>query len=253
VLALTSVFVAVILSLLITRVATVALALTGLSRESARFQARSALSGAGFTTSESEAVVNHPVRRRIVMFLMLVGSAGIVTVVGTVVLSFANADSEQRATRLAALLGGLVLVWLVARSRRVDRWMSKAIARVLDRWTSLDARDYAELLHLSETYAVIEIGVRAGDWVAGRTLEQLRLRDEGVVILGITRADGTYVGAPRFDTAIGVGDTILAYGRSPRLCELDDRPAGPQGDAAHEAAVTEQRALAERERTGAPR
>jgi hypothetical protein len=73
------------------------------------------------------------------------------------------------------------------------------------------------------------------------------------VILGITRADGTYVGAPRFDTAIGAGDTILAYGRSPRLCELDDRPAGPQGDAAHEAAVTEQRALAERERTGAPR
>jgi len=33
---------------------------TGLSRESARFQARSALTGGGFTTTESEAVVRHP-------------------------------------------------------------------------------------------------------------------------------------------------------------------------------------------------
>ncbi|MEE3220394.1 MAG: potassium transporter TrkA, partial [Planctomycetota bacterium] len=41
-------------TLLITRVATVALMVTGLSRESARFQARSALTGVGFTTYESE-------------------------------------------------------------------------------------------------------------------------------------------------------------------------------------------------------
>ena len=61
--------VVVLLSLVITRMATVALTLTGMSSEAARFQARSALTGAGFTTSESEAVVNHPVRRRIVLFL----------------------------------------------------------------------------------------------------------------------------------------------------------------------------------------
>jgi len=55
------------LSLFVTRVATVALAHTGLSREAARFQARSAFTGVGFTTSESENVINHPVRRRVVM------------------------------------------------------------------------------------------------------------------------------------------------------------------------------------------
>lgn len=41
-------------SMVITRIATIALMATGLTRESARFQARSALTGAGFTTSESE-------------------------------------------------------------------------------------------------------------------------------------------------------------------------------------------------------
>ena len=38
------------LSILLTRVATVALTHTGLSRESAKFQARSAFTGVGFTT-----------------------------------------------------------------------------------------------------------------------------------------------------------------------------------------------------------
>ncbi len=71
------------LSLVVTRVATVALTATGLSREAARFQARSAFSGAGFTTKESESVVRHPVRRRIIMWLMLAGNAGIAAAMAT--------------------------------------------------------------------------------------------------------------------------------------------------------------------------
>ena len=51
------------LSILLVRIATVALTHTGLSRESAKFQARSAFTDVGFTTSESEKVVNHPIRR----------------------------------------------------------------------------------------------------------------------------------------------------------------------------------------------
>ena len=74
-----SLLVVVCLALVITRVAMVALRATGLSHDVARFQARSALSGGGFTTNEAEAVVNHPVRRQTVLSLMLLSSAGVVT------------------------------------------------------------------------------------------------------------------------------------------------------------------------------
>src|SRR3954447_23513363 len=97
--ALASVLVIALLSMLITRVATVALAQTGMSRESARFQARSALSGVGFTTSEAESVVNHPVRRRIVQALMVVGSAGVVTAAASLILSFGGTHNDARAQR----------------------------------------------------------------------------------------------------------------------------------------------------------
>jgi hypothetical protein len=70
------------LSLIVVRIAAEALALTGVSRE-ARFQARSAWIGTGFTTAEAEQVVNHPVRRRIIGLLMLLRSAGLVTAAST--------------------------------------------------------------------------------------------------------------------------------------------------------------------------
>ena len=220
--AVASLIVVVLVSLLITRVATVALTLTGLSREVSRFQARSALSGVGFTTSEAETIVNHPVRRRVVMVLMLLGSAGVVTVVGTLVLGFAQTEPRQRDLRLAVMVAGLFAVFLVARSRWVDRRLSSLIARGLSRWTDLDARDYAALLHVGADFVVIERAVGAGDPMAGRSVAELGLRDKGALLLGITRPDGTYVGVPSFDSTVGEGDTLVLYGRGDVVCSLGD-------------------------------
>lgn len=66
-----SLLVLVATSLAVIHVATLVLVATGLSRTVARFQAPSALSGAGFTTSESEQVVGHPLRRRVIIMLGL--------------------------------------------------------------------------------------------------------------------------------------------------------------------------------------
>ena len=85
--AIISLLIVLTLSLIVTRVAAMALMLTGLSRESARFQARSAFTGVGFTTGEAENVVDHPVRRQIVMLLMLLGNLGIGAVVATLMLA----------------------------------------------------------------------------------------------------------------------------------------------------------------------
>lgn len=240
--ALASVLLVALVSLLITRVATMALTLTGLSREVARFQARSALSGVGFTTSEAESVVTHPVRRRIVLVLMLAGSAGLVTVMATLLLSFVNADREQALLRLAVLTGGLAAILVISKSPLVDRWLSRVIARALTRWTDLDVRDYERLLHVGGDFAVVELVVRPEDWMAGCTLGELNLRDEGVAVLGVQRPDHGYIGSPIWATRINAYDTVVAYGPAARLAELDVRPKGSRGDDAHQRAVAEQRA-----------
>jgi uncharacterized protein with PhoU and TrkA domain len=79
--------------------------------------------------------------------------------------------------------------------------------------------------------------------VAGRTLADLRLRDEGLVVLGIHR-DGGYVGVPDPHARVEDGDTLVLYGRTGRVAELDDRRRGASGDRAHEQARAEQRRVA---------
>lgn len=237
-LAIATVLAALLLSLLITRIATIALAVTGLSRESARFQARSAFTGVGFTTSEAESVVNHPVRRRVVLILMLLGNAGLVTIVASLLISFAQAEGSSQAWhRLALLLGGLVALIFLATNKTVDHLLTRAIKAVLARYTDLDVRDYAELLQLSGGYGVIELVVQEGHWTAGRPLEELQLRREGIAVLGIQRPSGEFTGVPNGASVADPGDTLLLYGDVKILGALGTRPIGDVGDREHEQAV----------------
>ena len=247
--ALISLLIAITLSLLITQVAAEALALTGLSRESAQFQARSAFTGAGFTTSESEQVVSHPVRRRILMWLMLLGNAGIVTVISSLVLTFVGTQGAgDWSLRLGLLISGVVFLWLVATNQRFNRYLSKAVQWALQRWTHLDVRDYTSLLRLSGEYTVTEMQVDSGDWVANKPLGQTHLRQEGILVLGIHRHDGGYIGAPIGDTEIHPGDTLILYGRLSVLSELDSRKNNLSGEQAHQRAVLTQTQLLVRQK-----
>jgi len=228
------------LSLVVVRVATVALTLTGMSRQAAQFQARSAWTGTGFTTAESEQVVNHPVRRRIVSILILLRNAGLVTAASTLALSFVGLENaDEGLWRILWLVGGLILLWMVAGSEWLDHRMSRVISWALKRYAKLDTRDYAGLLHLAGPYAIAELAVQPGDWLSGRTLRDLRLPEEGVVVLGITKQDGGYIGAPRGGSRIEPGDAVLLYGRSEELNALDNRPSSDHGEKQREAAVHE--------------
>jgi hypothetical protein len=229
----------VLISMLINRFATIALSLTGMSREEARFQARAAMSGVGLTTRSPEEIVAHPVRRRIVLYLMILGSAGIATAIASLVVSFRGGTASQQLTRAGILIGALLALWLLSRTGPVDRALSRAIAWILSR-RGFTARDFATLLDLSGDYEVAELQVQDGDWLAGRSLRELRLRDEGVVVMGIHR-DGGYEGAPRPETVLRPRDTLVIYGREARISELDDRRSGAAGDAAHRQACAEER------------
>ncbi len=226
-----SLFIIIVISLLVTRVATVMLTLTGLSQEVSQFQARSAFTGVGFTTSESDAVMNHPVRRRIIMTLVLFGNAGIVTALGSVLLSFSTVDdTTDGLLRIGLIAAGLGVLWLVLRTRIANRLLSRLIERALRRFTDLDTRDFVGLLRLSNDWVVAELEVRDGDWLCDVALGELDLVEEGVVVLGIDRSDGHWVGAPSGTSALHGGDLVVLYGTQDAIDRLDQRHRGRDGE-----------------------
>ena len=228
------------LSVLVTRIGAVALTLTGMSREVARFQSRSAYSGCGFTTREAEQALAHPVRRQIVMTLMLLGHLGVATVAGAVVVSVMATSKDQNWTQLIGLLTvGLAGLLMLGYSKWVETQLNRVIQWALQKWTTLDTRDYVSLLQLTTDYAVTELNVGPNDWLASKTLVDLRLPAEGVLVLGIQRREGEYIGAPQAATEIKAFDSVVLYGPIDRIKELDERRAGRTGDAAHLSATTQ--------------
>lgn len=221
-------------SILVTRVATVALTHTGLSRQSAKFQARSAFTGVGFTTGESEKVVNHPVRRKILLLLMLLGNAGVVTAISSLIVSFVNVrGSFSLFWQITLLISGVLILWIISTSSFVDRHLSNFISKILKQYTTITVYDFPKLLHLAGDYQISEIHVGSRHWMEDETIGNCALRDEGISVLGITRKTGDYLGIPDGETVIRQGDTLILYGRADTLADLDQRKDSAQGDHEH--------------------
>ena len=123
---------------------------------------------------------------------------------------------------------------------RVNTW-------TLKRWTRIELQDYTKLLRLARDYVVSEVDVHQEDWLAGKTLAESQLAREGVLVLGIERHDGKYVGAPQGGTRVEAGDTLIVYGGQDTLQDLTRRRDDMLGNLHHVMAVTRQLNLIEEE------
>ncbi len=123
--------------------------------------------------------------------------------------------------------------------RPVDRVLSRLIRAGLRRYTDLEVRDVESLMDIHGGYSIAELLVEETDWVCDNTLAEMRLNDEGILVLGVNRRNGGYDGAPKGTLAVHAGDTLLLYGHQDRIAQLDDRVKGPLGDAEHAASSAE--------------
>ncbi len=78
--------VTLIIAFVVVRIGAITFHLTGLEWSLAKFQSLSCFSGTGFITKESELITGNPQRRRIASVLIVLGHAGLITLVAT----FAN-------------------------------------------------------------------------------------------------------------------------------------------------------------------
>jgi len=222
------------MTLLTTRIAAVALSLTGLSDTIARFQARSALSGVGFTTSEAESITTDHRRRKIIMKLMLIGNVGIVSLVATGLLSFMHlSHNYKHMPSVSVFLAGLAVLWFLATSKTMEKILRKLIQKFFRKYTSLASRNYEDILRLNGNFVLVEIPVNLKGWLENKTLSESKLDLEGILVLGIHRDSGDYIGIPQPDTLFKAGDLVTLYGHSEQITKLNNRKADHKGEESH--------------------
>jgi hypothetical protein len=224
--ALFSLLIIILLSVIACRIGATALELTGLSPEIASFQAQSAFSGVGFTTREAEMIVSHPVRRRIVRVLILLGSAGVTTSMATLVIAFVGQSKESFLFKAEVLFAGVLAIFVFARSRMIYRVMKRIITYGLEHWTRLPLYDYEQMFGLSEGHAIARVVVGKDNWMSGRHLRDLKDDLQGVLILAIDRRsvnEKHFIGAPHGDTMIKSGDALICYARKEQINKILSR------------------------------
>jgi len=199
------------LSVAVARVAAVAMRHTGLPENVARFQCISALTGTGFTTSESEMIVNYPIRRRILVALMVLGNLGLVTISATFIVSFVETGSHPNAVlRQAFLIAAAIAITLfVMTNKTVDRFLCDLIGRALQATTSLGKRGFQRLAQIGNGFSVVEHSYMGQHTVA---LKDLALESHKLTLLA-ARGEVAQQHHPIPDDAtVSRGDTLVCYG-----------------------------------------
>ncbi|MDB4356759.1 TrkA C-terminal domain-containing protein [bacterium] len=206
----------VLVALMVVRLGSSVLQLTGMSKPVAQFQAASAFFGVGFTTKEAELVVDHPVRRRIILHLIIFGNIGLTSALATLLVTFMSSGDRGIGTTFAWL--GVMAVGIFALAvlfnLEVVRGPLEALQkRALQRFGIEHIRDYDYLLNLRDGYVVFDKEISKDHPWVGKTFAESRPSDAGIVVLGIYRDDGDFLGAPDKDSRVEEGDVLMVYGR----------------------------------------
>jgi hypothetical protein len=213
--------IAILVSFTIVRIGGFALQLTGIEPDVARFQALSAFSGTGFTTREAERVVGNRTRRRIVTILIILGNAGTVTVIATLVASFTQVEGYMWFfIRLAIIVGGIFgLYQLIIRSnvgRRIPNWLQRPVVNRILR----EAPAVEEIFRAEKNWTVSLVMIKGSSKSIGLSVADITVVGD-IEILGIDRAD-TYLARPHWDEKIMEGDRLLVYANRKSVKQILD-------------------------------
>lgn len=210
-------------SYFIVTAASVILRITGLDTKKAKFQALSAFTGTGFTTKESELITNHPVRRRVIFWLMISGNAGIVTAVVTTTSSLVSSKGAQSWMNVLLLIGGIYAFYkVVTKTRLVKKWEELVRSKFI-KSSLFEEKITEDLLHFSEGYAVIDYSVKKESKLVDTHIRDLKLNAKGILILGIERNE-KWIPIPTSDEKIQIGDKIVLYGKRSLMQETLQTP-----------------------------
>jgi hypothetical protein len=211
----------ILVSFIAVRIGAFALQLTGIEPDVARFQALSAFSGTGFTTREAERVVGHRERRRIVTILIVLGNAGMVTVIATLVASFTQVDGYMWFfIRLAIIIGGIFgLYQLIIRSnvgQRVLDWLRRPVMNRVFK----EAPAVEEIFHVEKDWGISLAMIKGNSKSIGLSVDDITSEGD-IEILGIDRA-GKYLTRPSFEEKIAEGDRLLVYANMKSVKQILD-------------------------------
>jgi len=218
-----------VISFIVVRIGAIAFQLTGLEWSQAKFQALSCFTSTGFTTKEAELITGDKQRRRIASVLIVLGHAGLVTMIATLANSLrASAVIESHLSKsilpfrlwpslvpfvnLAIIITAVYVLYRLFTNSRFARKLTNSLRKRIIKRELFKRVSVEELLLATGGYGVSKIKISTGSQVLDKTLSQSELKKHDIMVLAITR-DVETIPNPRADTKILLGDELICFGK----------------------------------------
>lgn len=228
----------IIISFVAVRIGAVAFQLTGLEWSIAKFQALSCFTSTGFTTKEAELITSNRQRRRIASILIVVGHAGLVTLVATLANSLrsytllgdklyipflpftlpAFLAPVIPLMNLVIIVGAVYLVYKLFTNSRFARKLTDYLKRRLVKAEAFRVVSFEEFLLATGGYGVSKILVTSQSPVRDKSLVESDLRNQDITVLAIVR-EGETIPNPRANMMIMEGDELICFGNLKNIRE----------------------------------
>jgi MFS family permease len=219
---------AILISFIAVRIGAFALVLTGMETEAAAFQALSAFSGTGFTTSETERVVRHRSRRRIITILIILGNAGLVAIIGSLVGAVGqDVGLPWFLIRLAVIIFGIFILYSLVIRSRLGNTLLDRLRKPLLRRIVMEAPPFEEIMHIGGQWGINLVTIGKGSKYVGASVADITAAVD-VEVLGLDRSD-SFVSKPEGNVEIHERDRLLVFGTTQSMKKLlgDGRAAAP--------------------------
>ncbi|MEW8971291.1 TrkA C-terminal domain-containing protein [Mesobacillus jeotgali] len=188
---------------------------TGLERKIARFQVISMLTGTGFTTGESELIIDHPVRRRLGAFLILFGAFSLAVIISAISKLL---EDNFYTMEIAYVAGGSLVLLLILRAPTVQHLMSGKMKSELKENYDLADLPISDVLLMDEEDEVREITINKDSQFTDKTFEHIVKKEDDIILLFIKRGE-INIRNKAYETKIEPGDKLVVYGNNPQIEE----------------------------------
>ena len=172
---------------------------------------------------------------------MLLGNAGLFSALGALIVGLGSDRTDNTLYSIIYVILGCAVLLVLSKVRFLNRMLNAVLRKLFVGLRELRVYDYEEILQVDKGYAVYHIQVEAGSWLADRTLRELSMIAEGILVLSVLRSSGEALATPGPHTCLRTDDVLLCYGREEDLQTLGRRPGGETGQARHQEAVERQR------------
>ena len=206
----------ILLYIIISEVFTLLFRLIGLPEEKARFQVVSLLTGAGFTTRESEMIISTRRRRRLARITMLFGYVFNISVVSAFINVFMSLKITQVGQYVFGLLipvGMVAVLVIILRIPAVRKFGNSLILKLVGNFAHTDTVNTVMIIDHIGQGTIAQVHIRAvPEALKGKRLFESRVKEEHNILIMLIEDTRGKVEPPHKDTVFPEGEKLTVFG-----------------------------------------